>query len=82
MASLIHWFPWVSGNLKAELNRGGKQTGNKRYSIKPELIKVLEDYNSCDMELFRFAQTLISDQAKLVNAHNQNKEQHSSVHDA
>ncbi len=74
MASLIHWFPWVSGNLKTEVNRGGQKPGDKRHNIKPELVKVLEDYNSCDIELFKFAQTLISDQAKLVNAHIQNKQ--------
>ncbi len=79
MASLIHWFPWVSGNLKTDVNRGGQKPGDKQHNIKPELIKVLEDHNSCDIELFKFAQTLISDQAKLVNTHIQNK-QHTTAH--
>ncbi len=79
MASLMHWFPWVSGNLKTDINRGGQQPGEKRHMLKPELVKVLEDHNSCDLELYKFAQTLISDQEKLVKIHTQNKQHASNV---
>ncbi len=80
MASLIHWFPWVSGNLKTDVNRGrgGQQPGEKRHMLKPELVKVLEDYNLCDLELYKFAQTLTSDQEKLVKIHLQNKQRAAS----
>ena len=53
MAVLKRWFPWLSGSLDGTRRKMHLFSGKEdRHSLLPELRRVLEGINQCDMALY------------------------------